>query len=293
MAARRPLVLVSGLTSELPDGDSVVGISAGSVTAGSGLDGGGDVSNNIRLDVRLAPNPSGIIYVGSGDSATFGLDGSAQASGNAALSVSVTALASGNSALVVGSQALSSGNAGLASGIAALSLASTALASGNAGINTALTAVGLANSAQGTALIALASGNAGISVGLTALASGNAGISVGLTALATGTAALASGNAALSAVANSTYTYTLTSGSKTLSVGERTAVISNNLRISLPLTPSVGNFVSVGTAIGVNNTTLSGNGANIMQLNENLVLDVDNTNVKLAYFGTSLGWRFV
>lgn len=286
MATRRPLVLVSGLTSELPDGDSVVGVGAGTVTAGSGLSGGGDVSNDIRLDFELAPNPSGLIYVGTGNGSTIGLDGRAQASGNAGIAVGVTALASGNSALAVGTQALASGTAGLASGNAALSLASTALASGNAGISTAVTALGVANSAQGTAIIAVASGNAALALGTQALASGNAGISVGLTALA-------SGNAALAAVANSTYIYTLTSGTKTLSVGERTTVITNNLMISLPLSPSVGNFVGVGTAIGINNTTVSGNGAKIMELNENLVIDSDNSNVNLAYFGTSQGWRFV
>lgn len=286
MATRRPLVLVSGLTSELPDGDSVVGISAGNVTAGSGLDGGGDVSNNIRLDVRLAPNPSGIIYVGSGDSATFGLDGAAQASGNAGIAVGSTALASGNAALVVGAQALSSGTAGLASGIAALGLASTALASGNAGLTTAVSALGVANSAQGTAIIALASGNAALSLGTTALASGNAGISVGLSALA-------SGNAALSAVQTSVYTYTLTSGTKTLAVGERTTAIANNLTLSLPLSPSVGNFVSVGTSSSVSYTVLSGNGSRIMELNENLIIDIANTNIDLAYFGSQQGWRLM
>lgn len=286
MATRRPLVLVSGLTSELPDGDSVVGISAGNVTAGSGLDGGGDVSNNIRLDVRLAPNPSGIIYVGSGDTSTIGLDGAAQASGNAGIAAASTAFASGNAALVVGTQALASGVAALASGNAALVLATTALASGNAGISNAVTALTVANSAQTTAINAAASGNAALVLGTQALASGNAGIVVGLTALA-------SGNAALAAVANTTYTYTLTSGTKTLSVGERTTVITNNLMVSLPLSPTVGNYVSVGTAIGVNNTTVSGNGTYIMQLNENLIVDSDNNNVNLVYFGADQGWRFV
>lgn len=134
MTARRPLVLVSGFTSELPDGDSVIGISAGTVTAGSGLAGGGDVSTNIRLDVELAANPSGLIWVQTGDSAQLGFDGSAQASGTAALSVATTALASGNAALVVGSNAQTSANTALASGVAAQSTANTALASGNAAL---------------------------------------------------------------------------------------------------------------------------------------------------------------
>lgn len=286
MATRRPLVLVSGLTSELPDGDSVVGVGAGTVTAGSGLSGGGDVSNDIRLDFELAPNPSGLIYVGTGNGSTIGLDGRAQASGNAGIAVGATALASGNAALVVGTQALASGTAGLASGNAALSLATTALASGNAGISTAVTALNQANTAQTTAINAAASGNAALALGTQALASGNAGISVGLTALA-------SGNAALSAVANSIYTYTLTSGTKTLAVGERTTVIANNLTVSLPLSPSVGAFASVGTASSVNNVTVSGNGSKIMELSENLIVDLANANVNFGYFGATQGWRFL
>ena len=283
MATRRPLVLVSGLTSELPDGDSVVGVGAGTVTAGSGLDGGGDVSNDIRLDVQLAPNPSGIIYVGTGDTSTIGLDGAAQASGNAGITAASTALASGNAALVVGSQALASGTAGLASGNAALSLATTALASGNAGLSTATTALSVANSAQGTAIIALASGNAALSLASRALASGNAGISVGLTALA-------SGNAALTALAGGGYTYSVISGAKTLANRERTALVQAT-DVSLPLSPSQGSEVSITVPASVFNATISGNGEKIMSLDQSLVIDTDNVTVTLVYFDSSLGWR--
>ncbi len=68
MAARKPLVIVSGLFSELPVGD---------------------------ITVELAAAPSGLIYVGS----KLGIDGSAQISGNAGISTGLTALASGNAAL--------------------------------------------------------------------------------------------------------------------------------------------------------------------------------------------------
>ena len=138
MTQRRPLVLVSGYTSELPDGDTVIGITAGNVVAGSGLAGGGLVNNDIRLDVELSPNPSGLIWVSTGDSATLGFDGSAQASGTAALSVATTALASGNAALGVSANALASGNAALSSAAAAQTTANSALASGNAALTTKL-----------------------------------------------------------------------------------------------------------------------------------------------------------
>jgi len=139
MTQRRPLVLVSGYTSELPDGDSVIGVSAGDVVAGSGLAGGGTVNNNIRLDVELAPNPSGLIWVLNGDSAALGSDGSAQASGTAALSVATNALASGNAALSSSATALASGNAALTSASTAQGTANSALSSGNAALSLLIT----------------------------------------------------------------------------------------------------------------------------------------------------------
>ena len=89
MASRRPLVVVSGVTSELPPGDTVTGASAGTIAAGSGLIGGGALSGGtITLDVSLAPNPSGLIFVGD----ALGIDGVVQ-------TVAAAALASGNAAL--------------------------------------------------------------------------------------------------------------------------------------------------------------------------------------------------
>lgn len=96
MASRRPLVVISGVTSELPPGDSVEGASAGTLVAGSGLSGGGALTGGtVTVDISLAPNPSGLIFVGD----ALGIDGAALASGNAALSSASTALASGNAAL--------------------------------------------------------------------------------------------------------------------------------------------------------------------------------------------------
>lgn len=123
MAARKPLVIVSGLFSELPAGDTAV---------------------------VLAAAPSGLIYVGS----SLGIDGSAQISGNAGISAAVTAQASGNAALVVGVNALASGNLGVtnaataqASGNAALVVGANALASGNLGVTNSATALASGNAA--------------------------------------------------------------------------------------------------------------------------------------------------
>lgn len=103
MASRRPLVIVSGQFSELPAGDTVLGATAGTLAAGSGLSGGGSLtSSTVTLDVSLATNASGLIFVGD----ALGIDGVVQ-------TVASAAQASGNAALVLGSSAQASGNAAL------------------------------------------------------------------------------------------------------------------------------------------------------------------------------------
>ena len=113
MATRRPLVIISGASSELPPGDVVVGASAGTLVAGSGLEGGGALTGGtVTVDVALAATPSGLIFVGD----ALGLDGAAQASGNAALALAETAG-------LAATDALASGNAALDSAAAKLPLA--------------------------------------------------------------------------------------------------------------------------------------------------------------------------
>lgn len=117
MATRRPAVVESGYVAELYVGDTVyVGPSIIQVIAGSGLVGGGLISENIRLDFSLDTNPSGVIYVDD----SIGFTGEdlvtsevALASGSAAVPLAESALASGNASLVTATAALASGNAAL------------------------------------------------------------------------------------------------------------------------------------------------------------------------------------
>jgi putative membrane protein len=193
MVVRNALVLISGVTSQLPPGDLV-----------PGQDTTAQASGNAALVVAENALSSG--NLGIANAAT------ALASGNAGISTGLTALASGNAALVVGAEALASGNAALVD-------AATALSSGNAGISTGLTALASGNAGISTGLTALASGNAGISTGLTALASGNAALVNAATALASGNAgiaAAASASASASA-ANTVATAALASGNAALS----------------------------------------------------------------------------
>lgn len=141
MVARRPLVNISGQTTELPPSDSVIGGSVGSLTAGSGLNGGGSLANSVSVDVSLAPNPSGLIFVGG----KLGVDGAVR-------SIATTALASGNFALATAPVAIASGTAGSA-------LAATAQASGNAAL-AAIAAIPGGSISSFTAASAVASGYA-------------------------------------------------------------------------------------------------------------------------------------
>jgi hypothetical protein len=74
MATRRPIVLVSGVQSELPVGDNIDGAlyQGQQVVAGSGLVGGGLLQTDPRFDVALAANPSGLYFTGNNK---LGFDG--------------------------------------------------------------------------------------------------------------------------------------------------------------------------------------------------------------------------
>jgi hypothetical protein len=74
MATRRPIVLVSGVQSELPVGDDIDGAlyQGQQVVAGSGLVGGGLLQTDPRVDVALATNPSGLYFTGDNK---LGFDG--------------------------------------------------------------------------------------------------------------------------------------------------------------------------------------------------------------------------
>ena len=118
MVARRPVVSVSGLRTELPPGDTIVGGSPGTLIAGSGLDddGGGNLGEDVEVDVSTTPSPSGLIIVDNklgDDGVALRLAESALASGNQAIELASTALASGNASIPLAATALASGNAAL------------------------------------------------------------------------------------------------------------------------------------------------------------------------------------
>lgn len=117
MADRRALVLVSGLLSELPSGDTVLaGTTSTEIVAGSGLEGGGALGSEPVVDFVIAPNPSGLIFVDealANDGAARRVADQAIDSGNLALDTSTQALFSGILAVSTANDALASGNAAL------------------------------------------------------------------------------------------------------------------------------------------------------------------------------------
>jgi hypothetical protein len=120
MVVRRPLVSISGTSSELPDGDTLAGAVGGTLTTLSGVEGGGSLQDDgsaIYLSVPLAASPSGLVR--DGDS--IGMDGAS--------------FVKANDAIVSGIDALSTANTAISSGLDASSLAAVALASGNAALD--------------------------------------------------------------------------------------------------------------------------------------------------------------
>jgi hypothetical protein len=320
MAARKPLVIVSGLFSELPVGD---------------------------IAVELAAAPSGLIYVGS----KLGIDGSAQISGNAGISAAVTAQASGNVALdraiytsewtlgangnndytftgpgfsggendpliylVRGQQYKFTNTMGLHPFRVQTTPNGSVGPQYNAGItnndvssgtlvwnvqfdapNTLYYQCTAHNSMGGpfyivdnTATTAQASGNAALVNAATAQASGNAALVVGASALASGNTALASGNAALAGLSNK---YDKTGGvlSGTVIVNKQSFGTINTITSSgvLLVDFSTGNNFTVTLA---SNATFAGPvNASGGQCGA-ITIRQDNTGSRtLAYSG---GWAF-
>lgn len=216
MVTRKPIVLISGASSELPPGDLVPGIDTTAQASGN---------------------------------AALAAAANALASGNLGVANAAVAQASGNAALVVGANALASGNLGIAN-------AAIAQASGNAAIVVGINALASGNLGVANAAIAQASGNAALVVGAAALASGNAALVNSSTALASGNAALSglsnkydkvggpiSGPVVVQSQSFGTTGLVVSSGVCILNFGTRNnfeVVLTNNSTFASPLNASGG-----------------------------------------------------
>lgn len=131
MAVQKPLVIYNGRLSQLPPGDTISGAVVANVVAGSGLVGGGDLNTgNKELNLALATNPSGLIFVNN----AVGYDGVALTSGLSSLANSNAAFSVYPSALATGVAAQQDANACVVSGNAALTAAQFATIFDNSAI---------------------------------------------------------------------------------------------------------------------------------------------------------------
>lgn len=209
MVTRKPIVLISGASSELPPGDVVPGIDTTAQASGN---------------------------------AALAAAANALASGNLGVANAAIALASGNAALVVGADALASGNAALIN-------AATALASGNAALIVGADALASGNAALTNAATALASGNAALVVGASALSSGTAALASGNAALSglaskyDKVGGPISGPVVVQSQSFGTTGLVISSGVCTLNFGTRNnfeVVLTNNSTFASPLNASGG-----------------------------------------------------
>ena len=71
-----------------------------------------------------------------------------------------------------------------------------------------------------------------------------------------------------------------------------TYVLTADLTLTLPGTPSVGDWVAVQNSSGTTTSVIGRNGNNIMSLAEDLVIDADFVAVTLVYADATRGWVF-
>jgi hypothetical protein len=76
----------------------------------------------------------------------------------------------------------------------------------------------------------------------------------------------------------------------TAAVAANTYVLTSSLTLTLPASPSAGDWVSVQNSSGTTTSIVARNGSNIMGLAENLVLDLSPSAFRLVYADATRGW---
>lgn len=81
-------------------------------------------------------------------------------------------------------------------------------------------------------------------------------------------------------------------------VNDRIICTTGGFTITLPLSTSLleGDTIQIVDATGVfgtSNVTIARNGAKIQNLNEDLILNINNTAITLVYTGATYGWLII
>lgn len=80
------------------------------------------------------------------------------------------------------------------------------------------------------------------------------------------------------------------------STNDRIICTAGGFTITLPGSPVVNDTLQVVDATGVfgsSNVTIARNGQKIQNLNEDLILDINNTAITLVYTGVTYGWLII
>ena len=81
-------------------------------------------------------------------------------------------------------------------------------------------------------------------------------------------------------------------GTNTTAVAFRTYVLTASLTLTLPASPTAGDWVKIQNSSGTNTSVIARNGSNIMSLAENMTLDANFVPLQLVYADATRGWVF-
>lgn len=145
-----------------------------------------------------------------------------------------------------------------------------------------------------TGTVAIANGGTGATTSSSALA--NLGAQATLVSgsnirTVNGNSLLGSTDIVISASAGSDAVNVITTA--TTLVRYNTYVITAALTATLPITPTVGDWVVISNRSNVRTVTIARNGSNIMGLAENMTLDTVNPAFKLTYANATQGWVLI
>lgn len=81
-------------------------------------------------------------------------------------------------------------------------------------------------------------------------------------------------------------------GTSTTAVAFRTYVLTASLTLTLPSSPTAGDWVKIQNSSGTTTAVIARNGSNIMSLAENMTLDANFVPLQLVYADATRGWVF-
>ena len=87
-------------------------------------------------------------------------------------------------------------------------------------------------------------------------------------------------------------TVTVLTGNTTV-VASNTYVYTSSITITLPASPTVGDWVKISNRSGTETTVIARNGSNIMGLAEDFTVDILNFVATFVYANTTQGWVIV